>query len=219
MESHNSDTHLSSSITDLMTSLMVIFILLLLATISNRANEVEAFRKILLGKLQEKVVNTEFSGLKIETDPKDPNSILLIVPDGLMNFQTGKALLSLEGQNFLANYIPRLAATLCDPMIRNNIQSIVVEGYTDNQPYAGTTPELSQKLNLKLSQDRAMEVVKTALASLERDKAYREFFLTKLSASGRGEQDLQATAERSRRVIFKIRTEKSTIEEVKPKVQ
>lgn len=216
MESHNADNHLNSSITDLMTSLMVIFILLLLATISNRANEVETFRKILLGQLQENITNTEFSGLKIQADPKDPNSILLIVPDGLMNFETGKAILSEGGQTFLQKYIPRLAASLSEAKIRENIQSIVVEGYTDNHPYVGASKELSENLNLKLSQDRAMEVVKSALNSLQNEPDYRKFFLEKLSASGRGEQDLQSTDEMSRRVIFKIRTDKTTVDTVKP---
>ena len=34
-----------------------------------------------------------------------------------------------------------------------------MEGHTDTQPYAGHTAEESENLNLKLSQDRSMEVV------------------------------------------------------------
>lgn len=53
-----------------------------------------------------------------------------------------------------------------------------------------------------------MEVVKQSLAALETDTTRRAFFLTKLSASGRGESDpasSNATAEENRRVVFKIR--------------
>jgi Fe-S cluster assembly protein SufD len=59
--------------------------------------------------------------------------------------------------------------------------------------------------NLKLSQDRSMEVVKRSLQVLGPYANEKACFLEKLSAAGRGEQDLEATADRSRRVIFKFR--------------
>jgi hypothetical protein len=50
-----------------------------------------------------------------------------------------------------------------------------------------------------------MEVVKNALADLSGMETKRGCFLEKLSASGRGEQEQEATPEESRRVILKIR--------------
>ena len=77
--------------------------------------------------------------------------------------------------------------------------------HTDAQPYRGFSAAESENLNLKLSQDRSMEVVKNALSVLQEMPNERGCFLEKLSASGRGEQDLERTPEESRRVIFKIR--------------
>jgi hypothetical protein len=50
-----------------------------------------------------------------------------------------------------------------------------------------------------------MEVVRNALADLSSMEAERGCFLEKLSASGRGEQEQEATPDESRRVILKIR--------------
>jgi len=62
---------------------------------------------------------------------------------------------------------------------------------------------------LKLSQDRSMEVVKKTLLDLQDSPQERACLLEKLSATGRGEQDLEATADKSRRVVFKIRINSS----------
>ena len=56
MEDHDSSGHLSSSLTDLMTSLMVIFILLLLVFISHTASKDTALRDTLLAKLQKDLI-------------------------------------------------------------------------------------------------------------------------------------------------------------------
>jgi hypothetical protein len=50
-----------------------------------------------------------------------------------------------------------------------------------------------------------MEVVRNALTDLSAMEAERGCFLEKLSASGRGEQEQEATPDESRRVILKIR--------------
>jgi hypothetical protein len=64
-----------------------------------------------------------------------------------------------------------------------------------------------------------MEVVKNALADLAGMEAERGCFLEKLSASGRGEQEQEATADESRRVILKIRVRASEAESIKVGVQ
>jgi flagellar motor protein MotB len=136
------------------------------------------------------------------------------VPDNLMNFELGKSALKPEGETFLRSRIPRLAEVLCGADYRNSVESVVVEGHTDAFPYRGYTAEESQNLNLKLSQDRSMEVVKSALTFLVDYPNERSCFLEKLSASGRGEQDLEATPEESRRVIFKIRVRADRADEL-----
>jgi flagellar motor protein MotB len=204
MEEQNSADHLNSSLTDLMTSLMVIFILLLLVFVTRTAHKDPAVTDLLLKRLLQDMRPQGFSEKTILKD-RDRNAILVIVPDRLMNFETGKSTLRPEGEQFLKTYIPEFAEVLCGDQFRSSIESIVVEGHTDTHPYVGRTAEESQNLNLKLSQDRSMEVVKNALADLSGMEAKRGCFLEKLSASGRGEQEPEATPDESRRVILKIR--------------
>jgi flagellar motor protein MotB len=204
MDDHNIHDHLSSSLTDLMTSLMVIFVLLLLVFISHTASKDAAMTDVLLKKLKQDLIPQGFREESIRQDPKDRNAILVIVPGKLMNFETQRSDLQPEGRSFLQSHIPAFADVLCSTEFRSSIDSIVVEGHTDRQRY-GKTDEESQNNNLKLSQDRSMAVVKESLADLSSRDSERSCFLEKLSATGRGEQDPEKTDDESRRVIFKIR--------------
>jgi outer membrane protein OmpA-like peptidoglycan-associated protein len=215
MDESNSSDHLNSSLTDLMTSLMVIFILLLLVFVHRTAGKDAAVTDVLLKKLRQDLTPQGFNDKTIRPDPRDRNAILVIVPDRLMNFETGKSTLRPEGEQFLKSYIPRIADCLCSEQFRSSIESIVVEGHTDTHPYVGHTVAESQNLNLKLSQDRSMEVVKNALADLDGMETKRGCFLEKLSATGRGEQEQEATPDESRRVILKIRVKAADIGSMK----
>jgi flagellar motor protein MotB len=217
MEDHGNSDHLSSSLTDLMTSLMVIFILLLLVFVSHTASKDAALTDVLLAKLKKDLQPQGFNENSIRPDPRDRNAILVIVPGDLMHFQTKKADLQDAGKLFLRSHIPAFADVLCSDQFRNSIDSIVVEGHTDRQMY-GRTAEESQNNNLKLSQDRSMAVVEESLADLSGRERDRSCFLEKLSATGRGEQDPEKTDDESRRVIFRIRVKAREVETINRKV-
>jgi outer membrane protein OmpA-like peptidoglycan-associated protein len=219
MEEQSSSDHISSSLTDLMTSLMVIFILLLLVFIRSAGSRDKAMTDLLLKTLREGFKSEGFNANTIKPDPRDPSAILVIVPERLMNFEIGRSALRPEGENFLKTYIPKLASVLCAPQIQPSVESIVVEGHTDRAGYSGRTAEENQNLNLKLSQDRSMEVVKNALSDLSMQSNERACFFEKLSASGRGEQDQQDTPEESRRVILKIRVKVKDLKPIKVSLQ
>jgi outer membrane protein OmpA-like peptidoglycan-associated protein len=203
MDEQNNSEHLSSSLTDLMTSLMVIFILLLLVFISHTASKDAALRDVLLTELKKDLIPQGFNENSVRPDPKDRNAILVIVPNNLMRFESRQSYVPEAGRTFLQSHIPFFAEVLCSKEFSSSIDSIVVEGHTDREPWQGSTPEESENKNLKLSQDRSMAVVEEALADLS-GKDTRPCFLERLSATGRGEQDPEKTDEESRRVIFKI---------------
>jgi outer membrane protein OmpA-like peptidoglycan-associated protein len=217
MEDHGSSDHLNSSLTDLMTSLMVIFILLLLVFISHTASKDAALTDVLLARLKHDLEPQGFSEDSIRPDPHDRNAILVIVPGKLMNFGIQKADLPEDGKKYLETHIPAFADVLCSDEFRSSIDSIVVEGHTDSQKF-GRTAEESQNNNLKLSQDRSMAVVKESLADLNGREPERTCFLEKLSATGRGEQDPEKTDDESRRVIFRIRIKAHEIETITKRV-
>lgn len=215
-----SNDHLSSSLTDLVTSLMVIFILLLLVFINNRASQQALVVRDLMKDLQVEFRNgggpsqgpaSGGDGLgesAIQRDLKDPGTLLFIVPERVMNFALNESRLKAEGEAFIRERIPQLARILCDDRFRDHIDAIIVEGHTDKSRPSHLPPSMGEQWNLRLSQDRSMEVVKQSLAALDADPPRRAFFLTKLSASGRGESDPVAegaSAEENRRVVFKIR--------------
>jgi chemotaxis protein MotB len=199
-----------------MTSLMVIFVLLLVVFMQKRASADKMITDTLLERLKYQLKG----GFKdnIKTDQRDPFTILVIVPNDLMTFESGDFKLKVEGRTFIDREIPNLAQIVCSDEFRQNVDSIVVEGHTDQHPFRESSAEDSQGKNLKLSQDRSIQVVQYSLNAL-RGKAEYDCFLEKLSASGRGEQDLEDTPERSRRVIFKIRVKAKSSDEAEHKLR
>lgn len=201
--------HLAHSFTDLMTSLMVIFILLLLVFLNNKAAVNEAITDALLQELKQKLTGQQLRSEDIQLDRKDRYTIVVDIPDQLMTFKPNEYELKPEGESFLQQHAPRIAEILCGSRYRDSLENVIVEGHSDSTPYRGASVEESQERNLKLSQDRSMEVVKKTLLFLRDKPGERGCLLEKLSATGRGEQDLEATADKSRRVVFKIRINSS----------
>src|ERR1700721_2970664 len=117
--------HLSSSLTDLMTSLMVIFILLLLVFVSHTASKDAALRDVLLKELKKDLIPQGFNESSIRPDPKDRNAILVIVPNNLMRFESEQSQLPVAGQEFLQSHIPLLASVLCSAEFSASVDSIV----------------------------------------------------------------------------------------------
>ena len=205
MPHSESDSGMSNSFTDLMTSLAVIFILLLCASLNNAQQEGETTRNSVLAEVQRAMKDFVAGGIEVKSDPKDPLGLLILVPEDLLAFQLDRADISPDGELFLQAFIPKLSRTLCSPRFVKEINSIVVEGHTDS---SGTAQH-----NWELSQKRSMSVVRTSLSVLDIDDMEKErtYFLRLLSASGRGSADLVTgpggaeNAPLSRRVVFKIR--------------
>lgn len=222
---------LSSSLTDLMTSLAVIFILLLVASHNNKQQQVnrsqqqlddtrERFeaaqqqlqqaqqqthttRVNMLTALQQALDVFAVQGVKADADPRDPLGLLVLIPEGLLEFAVNRDTIPPGGVAFLRRFTPKLASTLCSEAFRDEISTMVIEGHTDSSG--------SDAVNLPLSQARSLAVVQESLAVLQTESSLRACFLTFLAATGRGSSEpfLDALGRedkaRSRRVVFKIR--------------
>ena len=201
MSDRNGSGSLASSLTDLMTSLMIIFVLLLVATLNNASVEGQSTRNRILEDLKHDLRIFSSQGIQVEQDPADPLALIVLVPSGLLDFSVDGATVPPKGVEFLNEFSPLLAGVTCGKY-RHDISSIVVEGHTDS---TGTDEH-----NLALSQQRSLAVVQQTLAALDaNDKAC---FLDFLSATGRGSREPilspvtgKEDMDRSRRVIFKIR--------------
>lgn len=215
------NTGMSNSFTDLMTSLAVIFILLLCASLNNAQQEGQTTVNSVLAEMQRELKEFVSGGIEVKSDPKDPLGLLILVPEDLLAFPLDRADISPNGELFLRTFIPKLSKIVCSQRFAKEINSIVVEGHTDS---SGTAQH-----NWDLSQKRSMSVVRTSLGVLNMNDTEEEkmSFLRLLSASGRGSAELvtspagEENAALSRRVVFKIRVrsfeQKPLLEVLRPK--
>ena len=237
MAADSEGTGLASSLTDLMTSLAVIFILLLVASHNNEQQKLGAqhdamantqadldrtreelaaakkktdtTRHQILVALRNALESFRAKGVRADPDPHDPLGLLVIVPEELLKFEVNKDTIPSGGVEFLRQFTPKLATTVCSEEFKKEISAIVIEGHTDS---SGT-----HDFNLPLSQRRSMTVVQESLKVLGKpmpdaggSSGLVECYLHVLSASGRGSSALIWNAgkedrDRSRRVEFKIR--------------
>jgi outer membrane protein OmpA-like peptidoglycan-associated protein len=205
MLNRENNSGMPSSFADLMTSMAIIFILLLCASLNNAQQEGQTVRNSVLAEMQKALKDFVAGGIEVKSDPKDPLGLLVLVPEDLLAFKFDHADLSPAGESFLKSFIPKLSRIVCLPQFTNEINSIVVEGHTDS---SGTA-----RHNWDLSQKRSMSVVRASLNILDENGVNEEkgTFLQLLSASGRGSAELvtgpsgEENSSSSRRVIFKLR--------------
>ena len=205
MLNRENNSGMSSSFADLMTSMAVIFILLLCASLNNAQQEGQTTRNSVLVEMQKALKDFVAGGIEVKSDPKDPLGLLVLVPEDLLAFKFDHADLSPAGESFLKSFVPKLSRIVCLPQFANEINSIVVEGHTDS---SGTA-----RHNWDLSQKRSMSVVRASLDILDENNVNEEksTFLQLLSASGRGSAELitgpsgEEDPPSSRRVVFKLR--------------
>lgn len=214
--SSGSGGHLASTFTDLMTSLMVIFILLFVANLNNAAGARKQIQKSLLAELRDHLGQAGMDVSSIREDPRDPYAIVIILPDSSL-FERGRWSLRPSGERVLQGLVPRLSQVLCREERRNRVESLVVEGHTDATYVTGKEgSDQARDYNMVLSQKRSIDVVRASLAPLEGDG--RTCIRSLMSASGRGQEELlpdaAADSERQRRVVLKIRVKEDVAQEL-----
>ncbi len=192
-----------------MTSLAVIFVLLLVVFVNAlpsaqkpppapESPPAEASDDDVRAALQ----HASPRGLALETDPRDPQALRVVISESLLSFEFGQSALPPAADRFVAELMPAYAVALCGPL-RDRVAGITIEGHTDDLG--------GDVLNLRLSQERAFRVLVRGLeAVLASAPTAHACFLELASASGRGKQDLVYDDQRrpdrpqSRRVVLKI---------------
>lgn len=213
MENNHDVSH---SFTDLMTSLAVIFILLLVATLNHQfkgsKDDVESVRKALKMRLAVK-------GLELLQDPNDPFVQIIKIDENKLKFGEGKAELGVQGAEWVKFVSSVLSGSLCNNELEDKVESIIFEGHTsssDDDTFGG------KLRNVKLSQDRAYAVLHEAFKSIDDGKDAVECLRMMSSATGRGSsRPLSSEAEKqqeNRRVEIKIRVKSPKIIAKSPEV-
>lgn len=126
-----------------------------------------------------------------------------IVLDSAVLFKTGSSTIMADGKALLNRFVPIYLEVLLRPEYSDYLGQIVIEGHTDD---VGTWEN-----NMKLSQERAYEVMMYVLSMYREGSVERETLQKLLTATGRSETDLiyysgtnEVNREASRRVEFKF---------------
>jgi flagellar motor protein MotB len=216
----------TSSFTDLMTSLAVIFVLLTVALFNRKTGAQQQERAALVAALRGPLHQ---AGLPDSSVRDDSTSVIIVFPDSAL-FDRGKDTLRAAGVTLVRSLMPAVADTLCSPTFRSDLQTVVVEGHTDRTIPEGMSAQRGRLYNLQLSQKRSMNFVSVttdgllrvpAMASAGRDSVF-DCIIKLTSATGRGQEENLSTssdtAQAQRRVILRIRFKSARSDSLVPAV-
>ncbi len=205
-------------LSDLMTGLMMFFLLLALAYMVKVEADGKKIREIAV--LYDQMRNDLYADLKAEfkndlprwgaeLDQKDL-AIRFKEPDVL--FDTNKHDLKSRFRDILNDFIPRYVRILTSPKYRESIQEVRIEGHTSSIWGATTNSEDAYLRNMELSQARTRSTLQYVLgiAAIEAEKTWLRKYLTanglsssKLILNIDGSENLT----KSQRVEFRVRTD------------
>lgn len=195
------------SISDLMSGLMVVFLFIAVAYVTN----IYVTYERLQTRLYTELVN------EFEQDLPRWNAIIrrddLAVrfrePDVL--FDVGSAELKPRFRTILRDFFPRYIRILTQEQYVDEIEEVRIEGHTSSEWRAGTDSLEAYINNMELSQDRTRSVLSYVL-NMDRAEARYNWLVRRLTANGLSSSNLIYAAgtneedpERSRRVEFRIR--------------
>lgn len=197
----------SSSFTDLMASLLAVFVLLFVAAQNKKHGERNADRDLLIRALRGELTQAGIDSASVSADPRDPNAVVVVLPEKLF-FRRGEATMLDSGKATVRRATPGLVRILCGGQLRQRLDQVVVEGHTDITIPPGMSAQDGKRYNLRLSQLRSMDFVATSTEALS-DSSQLSCYLALVSATGRGQEDriknLPPDHDKQRRVQLKIR--------------
>lgn len=220
-----------SSISDLMSGLMIIFLFISVAFMSRVADE-----NIKIKKEQETVENIvstyEEKKVSIYNDLynefKDDMNLwnMEIDKDGTVRFkepdvffEKGESELKDEFKDVLDSFIPRYISLIYENH-KDNVKEIRIEGHTSSEWEESSTKKDSYFGNMELSQDRTRNVLKYIM-NMSETKDYEDWLIDNITANGMSyskrvmNDDNTENKEASRRVEFKVVTNSDeTINEI-----
>ncbi len=168
---------------------------LLLSSQASRIDDLIGIRTTMIRELS---ASLTAANMKATVDPNTGDIVL----DSSVFFETGKSTIKEEGQELLNRFIPVYLNVLLQDKYADYLGEIIIEGHTDSSG--------SYQTNLKLSQDRALQVALYCLDMPSLTRAQKTKLQEILTAKGRSYSDLVYNAngvedpDASRRVEFKF---------------
>ena len=164
--------------------------------LADQATRIDALIGIRKTMITDLSVTLSRAGLDAKVDENGN-----IVLNSSVLFESGKSTIRPEGKEFLQRFIPVYLGVLLQDEYADYLGEIIIEGHTDS---VGT-----YESNLKLSQDRALQVALYCLELTESNPPLHQKLQQILTAKGRSESDLVMVngiedPDASRRVEFKF---------------
>ena len=162
---------------------------------ASRIDDLIGMRAIIIQDLSS---NLSTANLKAKVDPNSGDIML----DSAVFFETGRSVIKEEGKALLDRFVPVYLNVLLREEYADYLGEIIIEGHTDSSG--------SYDSNLKLSQDRALQVALYCLNMPSLTSAQKSRLQQILTAKGRSYADLVydengvEDADASRRVEFKF---------------
>ncbi len=168
---------------------------LLLSSQAQRIDDLIGIRTTMIRELS---ASLNEANMKATVDPNTGDIVL----DSSVFFETGKSTIKDEGKELLDRFIPIYLNVLLQDKYKDYLGEIIIEGHTDS---TGT-----YESNLKLSQDRALQVALYCLNMPGLTREQKLMLQQILTAKGRSYSDLvydeygREDPDASRRVEFKF---------------
>ncbi len=166
--------------------------------LASQASRIDDLVGIRANMIRELSASLTAANMKATVDPNTGDIML----DSSVFFETGKSTIKEEGQELLNRFIPVYLDVLLRDKYEDYLGEIIIEGHTDSSG--------SYQSNLKLSQDRALQVALYCLNMSTLSRVQKLKLQQILTAKGRSYSDLVYDADgvedpdASRRVEFKF---------------
>lgn len=209
------------SFSDLMSGVLIIFMLLFIYKILDYQNNIESKEAMIesLSSTRAQIITMlqeEFEKEDIDI-LIDPKTGAIRLSEAIL-FDYGRNELKEEGKSFLQKFIPVYVRILfSDEKIKSQVSQIIIEGHTDDSG--------DYIYNLKLSQERALSVVEYLIGD-GFNYDYKNDLQYNLTANGRSfselitNEDSTVNADASRRVEIKFRlNEEETLMQIKQELE
>lgn len=209
------------SFSDLMSGVLIIFMLLFIYKILDYQNNIESKEAMIesLSSTRAQIITMlqeEFEKEDIDI-LIDPKTGAIRLSEAIL-FDYGRNELKEEGKSFLQKFIPIYVRILfSDEKIKSQVSQIIIEGHTDDSG--------DYIYNLKLSQERALSVVEYLIGD-GFNYDYKNDLQYNLTANGRSfselitNEDSTVNADASRRVEIKFRlNEEETLMQIKQELE
>lgn len=147
---------------DLMTGLMMIFMLIAILYMS-RINQVASDYKDVRNNLGQTLCNEFAKNLGEWHAECDPQALVIRFNSPDVLFDTGKSELKPKFIDILNDFFPRYINIIYSDKFKNSIEEIRIEGHTSSKWGQGVPPENAYFANMQLSQARTQTVLQHVL--------------------------------------------------------